>query len=381
MNEKRSVTLKGLVLPNAIFLGLSVAMILLGAYLTNHYYEVMFPTGIASGSGLCNISDFWGCDNSTKSGMGTLLGVPTSIFAIVIGLCGIFAVFANSEGFEKTMKTVLAINLVACAVLFVYSLAVLGSLCPMCTVYYVVSALAFFLFFKKSDYGYGFDPKALGVFAAILIIPSAAAALNIKGKIDNQSAQANSFITQFNALQDYGKAPYESPYKLHMSTENFDDAPLRVTLFSDFQCPFCESVATQFDQIMEEYKDKINVQYMFYPLDITCNKDMQRSLHPYACSAAYLAACDTDKFKEIHDYIFANQKNINAKSLGEWEKKFGLSGCLESADNKAVVQNTLEAGKFYKLRSTPTMVINGRKIEGGIDSVMLRAILDSILSK
>lgn len=381
MNEKRSVTLKGLVLPNAIFLGLSVIMILLGAYLTNHYYSVMFPTGIDSGAGLCNISEFWGCDNATKSGMGTLFGVPTSIFAIVIGLCGILTAFAGSEAFEKTMKTVLAINLVACIVLFIYSLVALGSLCPMCTVYYVVSALAFFVFFKKSDYGFGFDPKALGIFAAILIIPSAAAALNIKSKVDNQSAQANSFINQFNALKGYGEAPYESPYKLHMSTENFEDAPIRVTLFSDFQCPFCESVATQFDDIMEEYKDKINVQYMFYPLDITCNKDMQRSLHPYACDAAYLAACDTEKFKEIHDYIFANQKGINATSLRDWEKKFGLSGCFENKDNQDVVQQTLDAGKFYKLRSTPTMIINGKKIEGGIDSVMLRAILDSILKK
>ena len=379
MNEKRSVTLNGLVLPNAIFVGLSIIMILLGAYLTNHYYQVMFPSGIDSGTGLCNISEFWGCDNATKSGMGTLLGVPTSIFAIVIGICGIFAAFAGSPGFEKTIKTVLALNLVACSVLFIYSLVALGSLCPMCTAYYIVSALAFFIFFKKSDYGLGVDPKALGVFAAILLIPSVGAALNIKSKVDNQSAQANSFITQFNALKGYGKAPYESPYKLHMSTKNFDDAPIRVTLFSDFQCPFCQSVASQFDDIMEEYKDKINVQYMFYPLDIACNKDMQRSLHAYACDAAYLAACDVNKFKEVHDHLFANQKDINTNGLRDWEKKFGLSGCFKNADNQDVVQQTLNAGKFYKLKSTPTMIINGKKIEGGIDSVMLRAILDSII--
>lgn len=379
MNEKRSVTLNGLVLTNAIFLGLSIIMILLGAYLTNHYYSVMFPSGIDSGTGLCNISEFWGCDSATKSGMGTILGVPTSIFAIVMGICGIFAAFANNEGFEKTMKTVLAINLAACVILFIYSLVVLGSLCPMCTVYYIVSALAFLVFFMKSDYGFGFDPKALGVFAAILLIPSIGVALNIKGKVDNQSAQASSFVTQFNALKDYGTPSFESPYKLHMSTEKFEDAPLRITIFSDFQCPFCASVATQFDDIMEEYKDTINVQYMFYPLDIACNKDMKRSLHAYACQAAYLAACDTEKFKEIHDYIFANQKDVNAANLTKWEKKFGLSGCFENADNQDVVQQTLDTGKFYKLRSTPTMVINGKKIEGGIDPVMLRAILDSII--
>src|SRR5690606_31221116 len=134
----------------------------------------------------------------------------------------------------KTMKTVLGINLVACTLLFIYSLVVLGSLCPMCTAYYVVSALAFFLFFKKSDYGFGFDPKVVGIFALILLIPSVGTAFDIKGRINNQSAQANSFIAQFKDLNGYGEAPYESPYKLHMSTQNFNDAPIRVTLFSDF---------------------------------------------------------------------------------------------------------------------------------------------------
>lgn len=379
MIEKKSVTLKGLVLPNAIFVALSVLMILIGAYLTNHYYQVMFPAGIDTASALCNISEFWGCDNATKSVMGTILGVPTSVFAIVMGICGIFAGFMGTPGFEKTIKTALLINLIACLVLFIYSLVALGSLCPMCTAYFVVSALAFFIFFKYSDYGYGLEAKPLAIFAAILIVPSLIVSLNISGKKANQSAQANSFITQFNALDAYAKAPYESTYKLHMSTDNFEDAPIRVTLFSDFQCPFCQSVATQFDEIIKTYKGKINVQYMFYPLDMTCNKEMKRSLHPYACQASYLAACDTEKFKEVHDYIFANQKNINANSLEEWEKKFGLAGCFDNSELKEVVQQTLGVGKHYKVRSTPTMVINGKKIEGGIDTVMLKAILDSLI--
>ena len=249
----------------------------------------------------------------------------------------------------------------------------------MCTIYYIVSALSFYIFFKYSDYGFGFEMKALGICAAILLIPSIATALNIKSKKDNQLAQANSFVSQFKALQDYGTASYESPFKLHMSTTNFADAPIRVTLFSDFQCPFCQNVATQFEEIINEYKGKINVQYMFYPLDKNCNKEMTRSLHPYACMASYLAACDANKFKEVHDYIFANQKDITAKSLQEWEKKFNLSGCFENKALEKVVQKTLEMGSFYKVRSTPTMVINGRKIEGGIDSAMLRAILNSLV--
>ena len=216
-------------------------------------------------------------------------------------------------------------------------------------------------------------------FVIILIIPAAAASYDIHSRNSGQDQLAQSFVKQFQELKNYGAGTFESPYKLHMATENFADAPIRVTLFSDFQCPFCQSVATQFDTIMEEFKDHINVQYMFYPLDKTCNKDMKGSLHPYACQASYLAACDESKFKEIHDFIFKNQKDVNSKNLKKWEAKFGLSGCFSNQSLQDIVQQTLNTGKFYKVRSTPTMVINGRKIEGGIGTPMLKAILKSLL--
>lgn len=379
MSEKRSVTLNGLALPNAIYVLVSILMIMVGAYLTNHYFELMYPTGISTGSGLCNINDFWGCDNATKSVMGTLFNVPTSIFAIIIGVCGLFASFTGKEGFERTMRLVLVLNLVACALLLAYSLIALGSLCPMCTVYYVLSAIAYFIFHKWSDYQPGLDMKAFGTFFIILLIPSVTLGYNITSRKNNQIVQAQSFVSQFASLKSYGENSFESPYKLHMATKNFSDAPIRISLYSDFQCPYCQNVATQFQAIIEEFKDHINVEYLFYPLDMTCNKEMKGSLHPYACQASYLAACDETKFAKIHDFIFANQKDINPKNLVKWEKDFGLSGCFKNTDLQDIVQQTLNAGKKYKLKSTPTMVINGKKIEGGLSTPMLRAILKSLI--
>lgn len=378
---KKSVTLNGLVLPNAIYLLINILMIFVGIYLTNHYYNLLFPSGLESASGLCNINEFWGCDKTTRSALGSLFGVPTSVFAIVIAICGLITNFIGKEEYEKTMKSVLALNLVGCIVLFLFSLIALKTICPMCSAYYVLSIIAFVIFQKYSDYSFGFDVKALTVFGVVLLLPSILIGYNVKNKKDNQFKIANSYISQFDALNSYGKPDFESPYKLNMATEKFEDAPLRVSIFSDFQCPFCKSVSDQFHDIIKEFKNEINVQYLFYPLDVTCNTKMKGSLHPFACKAAYLAGCDKEKFAKIHDHIFNNQDKINEAILLQWEKDFGLSGCFENKEAQDFVQQSLNTGDFYKVQSTPTIIINGKKIEGSISTPMLKAILRAQLKK
>lgn len=379
MTTKRTVTLNGLTLPNTLFVITNVAMILVGAYLTKHFFDVHFPSGIEQASSICNVNQFWSCDKATSSPLGMIFSVPTSLVAILLGIYGLICAFAGSEETEKNLKLILLGNFLICILLGAYSLISLGGLCLMCTIYYALSGFAVYIFAKWSELKPSFEAKPMVIFLAVLLLPSAVVGYNVNSKKTKLHETSYQFVEQFNKLNDYGDPGFESPYKLAKATENFADAPIQVTIFSDFQCPFCQSVATQFEEIAREFKGKINIQYMFYPLDMTCNKEMKGSLHPYACQAAYLAACDEEKFVEIHDHIFANQKDINKANLEKWEKDFGLSGCYQNKDLQDIVQQTLNTGKFYKIKSTPTIIINGKKIEGGIDTPIMKAILRSLL--
>lgn len=380
MTTKKSLTLNGLVLPNFLFAILSLFMIFVGAYLTNHFFSTHYPTGITGSSSLCNINSFWACDKATESSFATIFGMPTSIFGIIMGVIGIFTSFAGSEKVEKTTKSILLINLIACLGLFIYSVAILKSLCPMCTAYYVLSLLSYFLFWKYSDAKFGVDPKTLGIFALVVIIPIGAMNGYINGKEKAKSSLALSYINQFNNLKDYGDPSYESPYKIHMGTKEFSDAPIRISVFSDFQCPYCQSVSDQMPELVKEFKEKINIQYMFYPLDASCNTKMKGAMHPYACYAAYLAACDESKFSKVHDYIFKNQEIINTENIKKWAKKFDIDqSCLEDKKIQDRIQQTLNTGNQYNLQSTPTIIINGKKLEGLVPTVHLKAILKSLI--
>lgn len=380
MENQKSLTLNGLTPLNFLYLCLSIGMIFVGAYLTTHFFDTMYPTGIKGASTLCNINDFWGCDKATQSTFGVIAGMPTSVFGIIMGVIGIITCFAGSKEFEQTTKTVLLVNLVACIILFIYSLVALGSLCPMCTAYYILSILTYFLFHKYSIMPLGVSPKVAGIFAVILILPIAGMNYHIGQKEKNKETLASSYINQFNALKDYGDPTIESDYKVHMATEKFSDAPIRISVFSDFQCPYCKAVADQLPELIRDFKDKINIQYMFYPLDAGCNKKMKGGLHVHACKAAYLSACDKEKFVEVHDKIFEKQSEINTENLKLWAKEFNLSEtCFSDPKIQDKIQQTLNAGDQYNLKSTPTIIINGRKLEGLIPTVHLKPILRSLL--
>ena len=64
---------------------LSALMIGFSVYLTQHYFDLKFPTGLESKS-LCNVNQFFNCDKTSLSLFGNFLGVPIALFGVVIGL-------------------------------------------------------------------------------------------------------------------------------------------------------------------------------------------------------------------------------------------------------------------------------------------------------
>ena len=99
----------------AIFV-LSVLMIGFSIYLTGHYFELKFPTGLESGS-LCNLNSFFNCDKTTLSPVSNIAGVPISLFGIIIGALTMIGMFVKSENYEKTIYFTLSVNMSGCVVL------------------------------------------------------------------------------------------------------------------------------------------------------------------------------------------------------------------------------------------------------------------------
>lgn len=379
MDQKKGLTLEGLTTRNFIFIFLSLGMIAVSIYLTSHFYEVLYPTKLG-GDSLCNLSSFFNCDAATYSKVSNIAGIPISYFGIIVGLLFLFSSLMPSEALEKTASAVSKYNFIGCVALFIFSLIALGSLCPFCTVYYVLSGACAFLFWKYGSRSWSPDVKVAAGWAVVLLVGAGFMWNTTKGKQDFTAKMSASVVSQFRSLPSLGELDVESPYKIHLATEKFSDSPIRITVFSDFQCPFCKTVSEQLPELVRRYKDKVSIQYVFYPLDAKCNSNVKGRFHEHACDAAQLAACDEKKFLEVHDEIFANQDKLPSGALNDIAKKHNLTGCFENADIKNKVISAINSGTKFNIKSTPTIIVNGKKIEGTIPNTQFFAIFEDILS-
>lgn len=168
------------------------------------------------------------------------------------------------------------------------------------------------------------------------------------------------------------------------------NAKVTIVNYDDLQCPFCSRMhTTLMTQILPEYGDRIKIVYKDYPL----------SMHPWAKHSANNANCLADQngsaYWEFADYVHANQKSFGngqdlTKSTAELDrialevgKKNGvdstkLQACIKSQPDKAL-QASMAEGEALGLSATPTMYINGQKLEGAVDADDVRAVINSQL--
>ncbi|MGA9510109.1 MAG: thioredoxin domain-containing protein [Candidatus Sulfotelmatobacter sp.] len=191
----------------------------------------------------------------------------------------------------------------------------------------------------------------------------------------------------------------KDPYAATMSKINTAGRPTRgakaskvvVVNFDDFECPFCSRMHQElFPEILKEYGDRITFIYKDYPLV---------EIHPWATHAAVDANClatqNNDAYWDFADYIHANQHEVSnektpAARLDALDKLAMLQGqkhsldtvrlqsCIKAQDDSAVKASMKEA-ESVGVEATPTMFINGEKIDGAVPPSELRAALDRAL--
>lgn len=69
------------------------------------------------------------------------------------------------------------------------------------------------------------------------------------------------------------------------------DAPHRLVIFSDFQCPACRVLHERMEEVLEKYGDQLQAAYKHYPQDPACNDNPAFRIggHASACQAARAA--------------------------------------------------------------------------------------------
>ncbi|MFZ1009076.1 MAG: thioredoxin domain-containing protein, partial [Candidatus Sulfotelmatobacter sp.] len=194
---------------------------------------------------------------------------------------------------------------------------------------------------------------------------------------------------------DLSKDPFaETMSKIDVSgrpTRGIKASKVVVVNFDDFECPFCSRMHQNlFPEILKEYGDRVTFVYKDYPL---------AEIHPWATHAAVDANClasqSSDAYWDFADYIHANQHEVNNEKtsgarLEALDKLTMLQGqkhnvdvvklqsCIKAQD-ESVVKTSMKEAERVGVEATPTLFINGEKIDGAIPVSELRAALDRAL--
>ena len=121
-----------------------------------------------------------------------------------------------------------------------------------------------------------------------------------------------------------GKLP-----ELNLTSSN--NAPIRMVIFSDFQCPACKALSKMIPSIMRRYKNKVEIKYLFYPLDNSCNTKMTYGLHPQSLQRGYgLSLCKKDELLRVHDEIFHDQASLDEDWITNKVVEENVKDCYEN---------------------------------------------------
>ncbi len=387
----KTLTLDGVRWPRILSFISGIGMMVASILTMRHYFLANFPESIFEGS-FCDISAFFNCDSSAFSAISQVMGIPLGFFGIIVGALVALGALFPSESFEHTNSFISFLNILGVIALFAYSVFFMGSLCLLCTGFYFFSLLSFFLFWKFRVRFFQPSLKMIVTFACITALGAYGMVQYHDAKKDAQAAVTLRIVKQFRDLPIVDNPSIISPYWTVRSTEYFEDAPIHVIEFSDFLCPDCLFLTQEFDKLKEEFAGKINIAFQFFPLEGLCNPvAFEKDIHPGACELAFIAAHDPAQFVAIHDEIFAN---FNLARRPEWRQelamKYGVEQALSDPVTQDIVRSFANTGMEYEktsdeftygIRSTPTMIINGRMIIGTLPYEHMRAIFQDLVDE
>ncbi len=155
------------------------------------------------------------------------------------------------------------------------------------------------------------------------------------------------------------KKPFKPRDVMITSASVMGDANAKVTLieYSDYQCPYCARHYRQtMPKIIKHYINEGKVKFVMREFPIP-------NLYPRGAAGSQAALCagDQDKYWEMHDILFDNQRKLFDDNLRAYALEIGLDAgkfdnCLEQKQFAEQIEKDVAEGNEMKVQGTPSFV-------------------------
>lgn len=147
------------------------------------------------------------------------------------------------------------------------------------------------------------------------------------------------------------------------------DAPFVLTMYSDFECPFCQAAQSILARVRTRLGDELRFVYRHFPID---------ERHPLAREAAEVAeaAHAQGAFWPMHDALFDLRGSLERPAMLKAAKQLGLDVAriereLDGHVHAARVQVDLQSGLRSGVTGTPGFFAASRPVGGAFDASSL----------
>lgn len=153
-----------------------------------------------------------------------------------------------------------------------------------------------------------------------------------------------------------------------------------VVEYFDYQCPYCASAREPIRHVLKSYEHDAALVVRHFPLT---------EVHEWAAAAALAseAAANQGRFWEMHELLFGHREELDLDLIVDLADELGLDrgkfvADLESPDVISRVNRDIAEGEHDGVDGTPTLFVNGVRLEGEVSIASLtRAIVTALRSK
>ena len=169
-----------------------------------------------------------------------------------------------------------------------------------------------------------------------------------------------------------------------------DDAKVTLTVFSDFQCPYCAKSLPLIESVREQYPESVRYVFAHFPLP------MHKWARPASMAAQCAARQDEDAFWTLHDAFFDNQAGLSPDNvidraasyldgssidMEQWRTCATDEGSDAHQSAASLVDTAMQTGEQVQVRGTPTFFVNGEMYRGARNPSALASRIEAALEE
>lgn len=158
-----------------------------------------------------------------------------------------------------------------------------------------------------------------------------------------------------------------------------EEPALVIELFSDFSCPVCRLSAVVVDSVRRSFPDRVRWEHRFIP--------RSPLVDPVGFESALVGVCllRQDLFWEFYERL-GTKRALTQETLRAAVEELGVSfeslqGCLRESSTAARVWSDIFDAARRGIEATPTLEINGIRIQGEFGAIPLLTLVESELAE